>query len=53
LYNTESNNYTYKRPVKAVALEPNFSRKSSRQFASGGTAEQLILSWKGIYNIFL
>ncbi|KAG4096453.1 vacuolar protein sorting-associated protein 41 [Neocallimastix lanati (nom. inval.)] len=47
LYNTESNNYTYKRPVKAVALEPNFSRKSSRQFASGGTAEQLILSWKG------
>eukprot|EP00833_Pecoramyces_ruminatium_P006798 jgi/Orpsp1_1/1180830/evm.model.c7180000074804.1 len=47
LYTAESNNYTYKRPVKAIALEPNFSKKSSRQFVSGGTAEQLILSGKG------
>lgn len=47
LYTTDANNYNYKRPVKAVALEPNYSKKSSRQFASGGTAEQLILSGKG------
>jgi len=47
LYTTDANSYNYKRPVKAVALEPNYSKKSSRQFASGGTAEQLILSGKG------
>jgi len=49
LYTTDANNFTYKRPVKSIALEPNFSKKSSRQFVSGGTAEQLILSGKGIY----
>ncbi|ORX43267.1 vacuolar protein sorting-associated protein 41 [Piromyces finnis] len=47
LYTTDANSYTYKRPVKSVALEPNFSKKSSRQLVSGGTAEQLVLSGKG------
>lgn len=37
----------YKRPVKAVALEPDYSKKSSRLFASGGMAEALNLSGKG------
>lgn len=37
----------YKRPVKAIALEPEYSRKPSRSFASGGMAEFLNLSGKG------
>ncbi|KAI9500149.1 hypothetical protein BX070DRAFT_196326 [Coemansia spiralis] len=33
----------YSRPVKAVALDPYYSRKASRRFVSGGTSGQLIM----------
>ena len=37
----------YHRPVKAVAIDPLYSRRSSRQFVAGGLAGQLILHAKG------
>lgn len=39
--------FTYKRPVKAVSLDPDFSRKNTRQLVSGGLAGQLTLNEKG------
>lgn len=33
--------------MRCVALEPNFSKRSTRQFVSGGMAGSLILSEKG------
>lgn len=33
--------------MKSVALDPDYARKSTRQFVSGGMAEQLIMSEKG------
>ncbi|KAJ3297142.1 Vacuolar protein sorting-associated protein 41 [Borealophlyctis nickersoniae] len=47
LYTTEVQTFNYKRPVKAVCLEPDYSRKTTRQFVSGGMAEYLLLSGKG------
>ncbi|CAG8436458.1 3839_t:CDS:10 [Diversispora eburnea] len=38
--------FNYRRPVKCVALDPDFSRKDSQQFVSGGLAGQLILNEK-------
>ncbi|KAG0200623.1 Vacuolar protein sorting-associated protein 41 [Mortierella sp. GBA30] len=43
----DSHIFNYKRPVKAVALEPHYARSTSRQFVSGGMAGQLILNEKG------
>ncbi|KAF9282310.1 Vacuolar protein sorting-associated protein 41 [Mortierella alpina] len=39
--------FNYKRPIKAVALEPHYARSNARQFVSGGMAGQLILNEKG------
>ncbi|KAJ2002902.1 Vacuolar protein sorting-associated protein 41 [Coemansia thaxteri] len=39
----------YSRPVKAVAIDPLYSRKSSRRFVSGGTSGQLIMYEKKWY----
>ncbi|RHZ45377.1 hypothetical protein Glove_680g79 [Diversispora epigaea] len=39
--------FNYRRPVQCVALDPDFSRKDSQQFVSGGLAGQLILNEKG------
>ncbi|KAI8897190.1 hypothetical protein BC833DRAFT_527326 [Globomyces pollinis-pini] len=47
LYSTDQSTFNFKRPVSAVALEPDFGKKTSRQFVSGGTAENLLLSGKG------
>ncbi|KAI8139914.1 hypothetical protein BJV82DRAFT_625472 [Fennellomyces sp. T-0311] len=47
LYTSEIQHFNYRRPVKAVALDPEFARKSTRQFVSGGMAEQLIMNDKG------
>ena len=52
LYTTEKTEMMHKRSIKAVALEPDYSRKSSKALVSGGMAEQLILSSRGI-NLFL
>ncbi|KAJ2321205.1 Vacuolar protein sorting-associated protein 41 [Coemansia sp. RSA 2704] len=43
LYNDDVTIVNYSRPVKAVALDPYYSRKASRRFVSGGTAGQLIM----------
>ena len=48
LYTPDNQTFNYKRPVKAVSLEPDYSRKTARQFVSGGMAEYLLLSGKGM-----
>ncbi|RCH83374.1 Vacuolar protein sorting-associated protein 41, partial [Rhizopus stolonifer] len=47
LYTTEIQEFNYKRPIKSVSLDPYYARKSTRQFVSGGMAEQLVMSEKG------
>ena len=48
LYNSgEKVVHNFKRPVLALALEPDFGKKSSRQFISGGTGGSLTLTAKG------
>ncbi|KAI9491298.1 hypothetical protein BDB00DRAFT_767376 [Zychaea mexicana] len=47
LYTSEIQHFNYRRPVKAIALDPEFAHKSTRQFVSGGMAEQLIMNEKG------
>ncbi|KAJ2092882.1 Vacuolar protein sorting-associated protein 41 [Coemansia sp. RSA 986] len=50
LYNDDIVIVDYNRPVKAVALDPYYSRKTSRRFISGGTSGQLIMyekKWLG------
>ena len=37
----------FRRPVRCVALDPDYSKNSSRRIVSGGMAGQLILSEKG------
>ncbi|KAG5518807.1 hypothetical protein PMAC_002778 [Pneumocystis sp. 'macacae'] len=49
LYTRSSNNvtlYNYRRPVKSVAIDPNYSQNF--RIVSGGMAEQLIMNEKGI-----
>lgn len=36
-----------KRPMRAIALEPGFARRSGRAFVAGGTAGDLVLHEKG------
>jgi hypothetical protein len=38
----------FKRPVRCVALDPDYARSSSRRVVSGGMAGQLIMSEKGM-----
>eukprot|EP00003_Mantamonas_plastica_P008957 TRINITY_DN1809_c0_g2_i1.p1 TRINITY_DN1809_c0_g2~~TRINITY_DN1809_c0_g2_i1.p1 ORF type:complete len:753 (+),score=264.63 TRINITY_DN1809_c0_g2_i1:263-2521(+) len=40
----------YDRPVKCVALDPEFSAKNTRQFATGGLEEKLIINTKGWFS---
>ena len=50
LFSAESASYDFRRPVKAVALEPEYGKSSSRTILTGGRNEQLILaskSWFG------
>lgn len=47
LFQNEDHVFNYKRPIKAVALEPHYARSNARQFVSGGMAGQLILNEKG------
>jgi vacuolar protein sorting-associated protein 41 len=39
----------FKRPVRCVALDPDYGRSSSRRVVSGGMAGHLILNEKGMY----
>ena len=47
LYNETSQVLTFDRPIKAVAIDPEFSKSKKRQFVIGGMAGELILSEKG------
>ncbi|ODN99053.1 hypothetical protein I350_07207 [Cryptococcus amylolentus CBS 6273] len=43
----ESYAFDYKRPMRAIALEPDYAKKKSRAFVCGGMAGNLILQEKG------
>jgi hypothetical protein len=43
----EKYSFDMKRPMRTVAMEPNFARRSSRAFVSGGLSGALILREKG------
>ncbi|KAI0748728.1 vacuolar assembling protein VPS41 [Daedaleopsis nitida] len=45
--NPETHVFNMKRPVRTVALEPNFAKSSTRSFVSGGMAGNLVLHEKG------
>jgi hypothetical protein len=47
LYNDTSQMMSFDRPIKAVAIDPEFSKSKKRQFVIGGLAGELILSEKG------
>ncbi|BBN13098.1 vacuolar protein sorting-associated protein 41 [Marchantia polymorpha subsp. ruderalis] len=47
LYTDEKEKFEYHRPMKAVALDPDYSRKASKRFAAGGLAGQLMFYTKG------
>ena len=47
LFTDEREKFEYHRPMKAVALDPDYARKSSRRFAARGLAGQLLLNRKG------
>ncbi|KAJ3412220.1 Vacuolar protein sorting-associated protein 41 [Chytridiales sp. JEL 0842] len=47
LYTPEQQVYKYKRPMKAVCLEPDYAKKQTRQLVLGGTSEELLMSGKG------
>ncbi|KAJ1647692.1 Vacuolar protein sorting-associated protein 41 [Coemansia asiatica] len=49
LYSDDLTIADYSRPVKAVALDPQYSRRASRRFLSGGTSGQVILHEKRWY----
>ncbi|PHU03773.1 Vacuolar protein sorting-associated protein 41 -like protein [Capsicum chinense] len=46
LFTSERMKFEYHRPMKAVALEPDYARKSSRRFVTGGLAGNLYLNAK-------
>ncbi|KAL4076442.1 hypothetical protein V8B97DRAFT_1921758 [Scleroderma yunnanense] len=43
----ESYMFDMKRPIRSIALEPNFAKKSTRAFVCGGLAGTLVLREKG------
>ncbi|KAG6841283.1 hypothetical protein C0991_012453 [Blastosporella zonata] len=44
---TESYSFDLKRPMRTIALEPNFAKRTTRAFVCGGLAGNLILYEKG------
>ncbi|KAK8934221.1 hypothetical protein KSP39_PZI014871 [Platanthera zijinensis] len=46
LFTDERLKFDYHRPMKSIALDPDYSRKSNRRFVSGGLAGQLFLNSK-------
>lgn len=47
LYTDEKEKFDYHRPMKAVALDPEYAQNSSNRFAAGGLAGRLVLNAKG------
>ncbi|XP_073011981.1 vacuolar protein sorting-associated protein 41 homolog [Typha latifolia] len=46
LFTDDKLKFEYHRPMKTIALDPNYSRKTSRRFVAGGLAGQLFLNMK-------
>ena len=46
LFTDEKMKFEYHRPLKAIALDPDYSRKESRRFVAGGLAGHLFLNSK-------
>ncbi|KAJ8432343.1 hypothetical protein Cgig2_021113 [Carnegiea gigantea] len=46
LFTDEKRKFEYHRPMKAIALDPDYAKKSSRRFVAGGLAGQLIFYTK-------
>ncbi|GAB2274698.1 Vacuolar protein sorting-associated protein 41 [Dionaea muscipula] len=46
LFTDEKRRFEYHRPMKAIALDPEYARKTSRRFVAGGLAGQLIFYTK-------
>ncbi|XP_057247651.1 vacuolar protein sorting-associated protein 41 homolog isoform X2 [Beta vulgaris subsp. vulgaris] len=46
LFTDEKRKFEYHRPMKAIALDPDYARKSLRRFVAGGLAGQLIFYTK-------
>ncbi|KAK8683394.1 hypothetical protein V6N13_039455 [Hibiscus sabdariffa] len=46
LFTDEKLKFEYHRPMKAIALDPNYARKSSRRFVTGGLAGNLYFNTK-------
>ncbi|KAL9268901.1 Vacuolar protein sorting-associated protein 41-like protein, partial [Drosera capensis] len=42
LFTDEKRKFEYHRPMKAIALDPEYARKASRRFVAGGLAGQLM-----------
>jgi len=47
LYSNEYQEMSFDRPVKAVAIDPEYSKSKKRQFVIGGLAGELVLNEKG------
>ncbi|KAG6848459.1 hypothetical protein H0H93_016808, partial [Arthromyces matolae] len=47
LSTTEKSSFDLKRPMRSIALEPNFAKRTTRSFVCGGLAGNLILYEKG------
>lgn len=46
LFTDEKMRFEYHRPMKAIALDPDYAKKSSRRFAAGGLAGHLYYNTK-------
>ncbi|RKP36543.1 hypothetical protein BJ085DRAFT_13446, partial [Dimargaris cristalligena] len=47
LFNSERTSYRFLRPMKCVALHPNYAHEPARPFVTGGMAGDLVLSERG------
>lgn len=47
LVSTENHTFDMRRPMRCIALDPNYIKRNTRQFVSGGMAGSLVLSEKG------
>lgn len=46
LFTDERMRFEYHRPMKAIALDPDYAKKTSRRFAAGGLAGHLYFNSK-------
>ncbi len=47
LYTTDSQEHTYNRPLSSLSLDPEYHRKKTQQFCTGGKSGVLSLNSKG------